>query len=289
MDKPTIALTGASGYLGQFIVSYLTKKGFSIKALSRDIKKSSQLFPNIQWIEGELSSTADYSELLNDCEGLIHGAFHHIKGRYRGGEGDDLEGFLDKNLHGSLNLLKQASKLSYGVFISSRAIYGSSPQTKESDLPAPDSHYGTYKLQIEQAIIKNKWPFATIRPTGVYGLISPIEHSKWYGLIYSLKHHQPYPPAHNGTEVHGDDLAAAIYLLLNPQYCGEIFNCSDFHMSHSKIIQILCDIYHLSAPSPHLSSRLVHPMNCDKLKNIGWQPSGEEKLRETLKNLYKNI
>ncbi len=284
-----IAITGASGYLGQFITSYLLKKDFKIKGLTRNINTARDLFPQVEWVQGELSADFDYTKFLTGCNGLIHAAFDHIKGRYRGGEGHDIKGFLTKNLNGSLNLLNQANKLSFGVFISSRAVYGSVEKTTEDSPLLPDSHYGVYKAKVEEYITSNKLPFAILRPTGVYGIIKPFHQTKWYELIKTIKQGQSFTTHHAGTEVHGDDLAKAVYLLLNPYYKGQIFNCSDFLISHRQIVQEIYDIYSLTGALPPLPTRHVIPMQTEKLKSIGWQASGKEKLIETLKKIYENI
>lgn len=278
-NSSKIAITGATGYLGQYIVKHLLKQNIKITALTRNIHKAKEIFPEVEWVEGELSPIADYSQLLQGCHGLIHSAFHHIKGRYRGGEGDDLEGFYQKNIAGSYNLLEQAKGLDYGVFISSRAVYGDVNNMAEDAPTQPDSHYGIYKERVEKLIIQHQYPMAIIRPTGVYGIIEPIEQSKWYSLIEAIKHNGVYPAPHQGTEVHGDDLAKAISLLLKPKYQGQIFNCSDFMMSHRKIGEILNDLYGLNAPLPPISTRKVFAMPMDKLQAIGWQASGKNCLK----------
>ncbi|MFV0322058.1 MAG: NAD-dependent epimerase/dehydratase family protein [Alphaproteobacteria bacterium] len=288
-NSPKIAITGATGYLGQFIVAHLLKQNIKVTALTRNINKAKTIFPHVEWVEGELSPTANYSQLFDGCHGLIHGAFHHIKGRYRGGEGDDLEGFYQKNIAGSHNLLEQAKDLHYGVFISSRAVYGDVHNMAEDAPPQPDSHYGIYKDKVEKLIIQHHYPLAIIRPTGVYGIINPMNHSKWYGLIEAIKYNKVYPTPHQGTEVHGDDLAKAISLLLAPQYHGQIFNCSDFMMSHRKIGEILNGLYALNAPLPQISTRKIFAMPTHKLQAIGWQPSGQKLLKATLKTIYEAI
>jgi nucleoside-diphosphate-sugar epimerase len=45
---------------------------------------------------------------LAGCEALVHCAFAHVPGRYRGGEGEDPEGFLRLNLEGTLRLWDEA-------------------------------------------------------------------------------------------------------------------------------------------------------------------------------------
>ncbi len=284
-----VAITGATGYLGQFITAQLLQKGFQIKAITRNKKKAEALFPKVEWISAKLSPHDDYTNFLKGCNGLIHAAFDHVKGRYRGGEGDDVEAFLNTNIQGSLNLLHQAKNLSFGVFISSRAVYGTSPYASEKDTVAPDSHYGDYKAQVEEYILSQRLPLAILRPTGVYGIISPFHHSKWHGLIQDIKQGKTPKSNHRGTEVHGDDVAQAVFLLLNPLYRGEIFNCSDFLISHRQIAEKIQKLYGLKGALPPLPTREVMPMPTDKLRNIGWQPSGEKKLIETLQRIYNKL
>ncbi len=290
-SKAIIAVTGATGYLGQFIVRHLAHKGYVVRGLTRNIDHGRQIFhdlPNIQWYQGSLDPQADYQDFLDDVSGLVHGAFSHIPGRYRGGEGDDLDGFMAINLKGSLNLLRQAKALQYGVFLSSRAVYGTSADNDEDAQVMPDSHYGMMKKQIEDAIIAEDLPFAILRATGVYGLINPIGQSKWFDLVQTIIQGRYWQKNHAGTEVHGDDLAHAVLMLCSLQYHGQIFNCSDFYISHRKIAQITYDLLGSNGKLPPVPTRKVIPMPTDKLCGLGWKPKGKPNVEITIQELIKN-
>lgn len=291
MNSEIIAITGATGYLGQFIVRYFARKGYTIRALTRNIENSKQIFhdvPDIQWYQGDLDPQANYQEFLHDAHGLIHSAFSHIPGRYRGGEGDDLEGFMRINLEGSLNLLRQAKLLQYGVFLSSRAVYGTSIDNDEDAKITPDSHYGLMKKHIEDAIIQEKLPFAILRATGVYGLINPVTQSKWFDLVQTIVQKKYWEGNHAGTEVHGEDLAHAILMLCKPQYHGQIFNCSDFYISHREIAQIVYDLIGSNGDLPRLPTREVVPMPTHKLHALGWKPKGKVYAATVIQELIKS-
>ncbi|GAD54512.1 NAD-dependent epimerase/dehydratase family protein [Limimaricola cinnabarinus] len=171
-------------------------------------------------------------------------AFSHLPGRYRGGEGDDPEGFLARNRDGSLRLFKEAHAAGPGrvVFLSSRAVYGGYPPGTDLDEhlpPRPDTLYGEMKWAVEQGLSTLAGPgFATasLRATGIYG--TGPDH-KWRGLFDEFFSGRPIAPR-VATELHGDDLSAAVALLLEvPKAALEprSFNASDITLDRRDLLE----------------------------------------------------
>ena len=52
---------------------------------------------------------------IKDVDAIVHAAYEHVPGSYRGGEGDDLDGFLAANLMGSLALMRQAREAGHSL------------------------------------------------------------------------------------------------------------------------------------------------------------------------------
>lgn len=192
-----IALTGASGIVGGFVLRAAQAAGHQVTRLDRSTGF-------------QLGDTPD----LSGHDALIHCAFAHTPGRYRGGEGDDPETFLRLNRDGTLRLLEAAVRdgVDRVVFLSSRAVHdGYPPGTAlPDDLPArPANLYGQVKADAEAHLASLPLKGTAIRATGVYGLPG-----KWHGLFSDYLAGRPVQPR-IATEVHGDDLAAAILLLLD--------------------------------------------------------------------------
>ena len=91
-----IALTGASGLVGYPVARYLIGRGHRVTSFGR-----SAVLPGVPHVAWDLGGDAPD---LSGQDGLVHAAFAHLPGQYRGGEGDDPAGFAERNLAGTLRL-----------------------------------------------------------------------------------------------------------------------------------------------------------------------------------------
>lgn len=260
-----IALTGASGLVGRHLARAVRDAGH-------------QLLPLEGW---RLGQPAD----LGGADALIHAAFSHVPGRYRGGEGDDPEGFRRANLDGSARLFEQARAqgVAHVVFLSSRAVYDGWP----AGTPLPDgtparpaSLYGQVKAGAEAALAALDAPgFATasLRATGVYG---PGPGHKWAALFQDYLSGRPVAPR-RGTELHGDDLAQAALMLLAQGERGT-FNVSDLLLDRRALLAEVAALTGCTHPLPAADETPVSEMGCARLHAMGWQPRGIAGLRAAL-------
>lgn len=273
-----IALTGASGLVGRFIATAARAAGHEVTCLSRR--------PGPGGIAWDLAGPPPD---LSGHGALIHCAFAHLPGRYRGGEGDDPEGFLARNRDGSLALFAAARSAGLGqaVFLSTRAVYGDYPPgTRLTDdlPPRPDTLYGQMKWQVEQELAALAAPgFATasLRATGVYG---PGPDHKWQSLFADFLAGRPIAPR-VATEVHGADLAAAALLVVEAGARGS-FNLSDLMLDrHDLLAEVagLTGAHH--PPPPRAMAGSVSEMDCARLRQLGWRPGGWARLRQSLPDM----
>ena len=290
-----VALTGATGIVGRFIAARLAAEGCDIVALARpESDRTGFDFP-MTWIEGDLNAETALESLVEGADALVHSAYDHLPGLYRGGEGDDVEGFWRTNLLGSLRLLHAANGCDVGriVVLSSRAVFGRPSATRVGDdhPPSPDTHYGAHKAALEG--LASVYPrTACIRPTGVYGLTLPPGRSKWLDMARDVIAGQPIKMARTSTEVHGDDVAAAVWLLLTAReadVAGRVFNCSDLVVSTREIAERMYAAHGIDKGSrPALPEEFAPPeiiMRCDGLRALGWRPGGRRRLQATIRAL----
>ena len=290
-----VALTGATGIVGRFVAARLAREGCDIVALSRaESDRTGFDFP-VTWIEGDVGNAAALRSLAQGADALVHCAFAHVAGRYRGGEGDDVEGFWDTDLLGGLRLLRTADDFDVGriVILSSRAVFGRPAATRVGDQhpPSPSTHYGALKVALES--LAGAYPRTTcIRPTGVYGITHPPNQSKWFDMARDVVAGHPVTTARTSTEVHGDDVAGAIWLLLSvpeTDVAGRAFNCSDLVLSTREIVERMYAAHGgVGGSPPTLPSEPPPPdniMRCDGLRALGWRPGGRRRLRATIRTL----
>ncbi len=293
-----VAVTGGTGYIGRYIVDALITSGHDVRVLVRNKSEPLGLPTAVEVIGGALDPDADFSRLLDGADTLVHAAYQHVAGRYRGGEGDDLAGFMRINVGGSLALLAAArcAGVERCVIFSSRAVYGRRPPgtrlTEEMGI-APDTHYGAAKAALEAFAAsfarQNGWCICALRPTGVYGLAWPPDRSKWLGLVRSLLAGEEHVEARAGTEVHGADVARAVIALLQAPakvVAGRAFNCSDLVVTTRDIARHVARLTGYDVPLPPASdASVLSIMTCEGLKSLGLTFSGQALLEETIGEL----
>lgn len=291
-----VALTGATGYVGGFILRDLLGRGVQVAGLTRQRPQSEAA--GVEWIRGDLLNSEALTELLAGADALVHCAYSHVPGRYRGGEGEDRHGFWRTNLLGSVALFEQARAAGVQrlVFLSSRAVYGrrtAGTSVDETVLPVPDTYYGALKLALEAQVSAladvDGVCAASLRPTGVYGVAQPVARSKWFDLATATAKGRPLPAPRRATEVHGRDVASAVWLLLTKPaevIAGRAFNCSDLAVDTGAVAAKLAACMGRPLPAlPPAANSLRHAMRTSALRQLGWQPGGECLLEATLVEL----
>lgn len=291
-----VALTGATGYVGGFILRELLGRGVKVAALTRQRPQSEAA--GVEWIRGDLLNSEALMELLAGAHALVHCAYSHVPGRYRGGEGDDRHGFWRTNLLGSVALFERARAAGVRrlAFLSSRAVYGrrtAGTSVDETVLPVPDTYYGALKLALEAHLNAladvDGVCAASLRPTGVYGVAQPAVRSKWFDLAVAIAKGEPLPAPRRATEVHGRDVASAVWLLLTKPaevIAGRAFNCSDLVVDTSAVAAKLAACMGRPLPAlPPAANSLRHAMRTSALRQLGWRPGGERLLEATLAEL----
>jgi nucleoside-diphosphate-sugar epimerase len=164
----TVLVTGASGFIGKFVVPALAKEGWRVRAATRD-PASTAARPGIEVVAmPDLKDAVDWAPLLDGVSHVVHLAgIAHASGHIA----DDV--YFRVNAE-SVRSLARAAKgwVKRLVFISSvRAQAGLSSHRiiTEADDPHPIDVYGGTKLEAERIIGESGVAFVTLRPTVVYG------------------------------------------------------------------------------------------------------------------------
>ncbi|QEH33117.1 3 beta-hydroxysteroid dehydrogenase/Delta 5--_4-isomerase [Aquisphaera giovannonii] len=297
-----IAVTGATGFLGRYIVARLAGAGHRLRCWHRPSSDRSH-FPGavpegaVTWIEGGLGDPGAVDRLLDGADAVVHSALSRTGGFQA--PPADLTGYLQLNLMGSLALMDAARRagLSRFVFVSTCAVYDRILPDRPLDEahPAwPASDYGAHKAAIEAFVhsfgFGHGFPACALRPTGIYGLAHPAHASKWYGLVRSVARGEPVRVSKGGKEVHAADVARAVEILLlaeEGRILGESFNCYDRYVSEREVAEIA---RRLTGSASDITGPAPSPRNqiaVGKLAALGMEYGGLTLLEGTIARMIE--
>lgn len=288
-----VLVSGATGLVGRYIVEEFLAAGYKVSVGARMWPKPGLFDGAVDFRPLSLDWRVDHLAAFDGIDAFIHAAFHHVAGKYRGGEGDNPELFRACNLDGSVALFEAARRAGVRrcVFLSSRAVYDglvAGQALTEDRALAPTSLYGEVKLVAERALADlttADFIGASLRLTGIYGDLRP---NKWDGMIAAYLAGRPVAPR-AGSEVHGRDAAQAMRLVLEAPgdlVAGRAFNVSDIVTDNRDVLTVVQAETGCPHPLPEPGDRAsVAVMATDRLDALGWRPGGLPLLEKTVRQL----
>ena len=165
--KPLIALTGATGFIGQGLLRTLSKRGYRLRVLLR--RPSVVPIESASAVVGDLARPQNMAAALADVDAVIHSA--GIAHAMSGVPEDD---YRILNTEATIGLARAAQRAGARRFIflsSIRAQCGpSADQTLTEDVaPNPTEAYGRSKLAAEQGLAALDLDWVALRLVLVYG------------------------------------------------------------------------------------------------------------------------
>jgi nucleoside-diphosphate-sugar epimerase len=241
-----ILITGASGFIGSFIVEEALARGMEVWAGVR--KSSSRRYlqdERIHFIDLNLDSKEQLKQQLSShtFDYIVHAA-----GVTKCINKAD---FFRVNTEGTHHLvdalIELQMPLEHFVFISSLSVFGAIREKepyepiRDTDTPQPNTAYGQSKLEAEKVIKERSTPFpyTILRPTGVYG---PRERD-YFLMAKSIKRHSDFSVGYQQqdiTFVYVKDVVQAVFLALHTPHStlhtprcyflsdGEVYQSSTF-------------------------------------------------------------
>ena len=165
--NPLVALTGATGFIGRYLLRELPKRGYRLRVLLR----SPAALPEgcAGAVIGDLARPYNMSEALAGVDAVIHTA--GLAGTMIGVPEDDYRLF---NTEATVNFAKAAQRARIKRFVFLSSIRAQSGPTAEGILTedreqCPTDAYGRSKLAAEQGLAATNLDWVALRLALVYG------------------------------------------------------------------------------------------------------------------------
>ena len=236
-----VFITGATGFLGKYIVDLLSQKGYDCIAFGRNQSIGESLVSDrVTFIKGDFTN---YNEVLNAMDNIdfvIHaGALSTVWGSWKS--------FYDANILGTENVLKASleKKVKRFIFISSPSIYASKKDRlniKESEFDPKNklNNYIRSKVMAEDLVhTYNQRGLYTVilRPRGIFG----VGDTSIVPRLLAANDKSGIPLLNKGKNLvditYVENVAHAIYLsLIQEDINNEVFNITNDEPTAFKII-----------------------------------------------------
>ena len=228
-----ILVTGASGFIGSFIVEEALRRDMEVWAAVRGSSSRQYLQDRrIHFIELNLDSQQQLEEQLraHSFDYVVHAAGVT--------KCLDTADFFRINTEGTKHLVNAIRSLSMPirrfVYVSSLSVFGAIREQQpyqdiqETDTPRPNTAYGRSKLEAEQWLdsLGSDFPYVVLRPTGVYG---PRERD-YFLMAKSIKQHSDFAVGYRRqdiTFVYVMDVVQAVFLACEHGETGRKYFLSD--------------------------------------------------------------
>ena len=167
-----VLVTGATGFLGKYVVKELVAEGYFVRAFGRNEAVGQSLVSDqVEFFKGDLSSKQAVEEACKGVEMVVHaGALSTVWGPW--------ESFYQANVLGTQHVLEasRTNKIKRLVYVSSPSIYAAPKDQigiKEEDAPT-ENHLNNYiksKLLSENLFpAYPDVPSIILRPRGLFGV-----------------------------------------------------------------------------------------------------------------------
>ncbi len=179
LANATIAVTGATGFLGRYVVEVLLARGTRVVAVVRNPGKAPELADQgVELRRADLAEPEALAAGFRGCDGVVSNAglfalSYHSPAKY-----------LDTNIQGTRNVLEAAAKAGVErvVQVSSSVVYApgaTKPIPEEAPLRTRPRFMWPWKVYAASKALSEQeaWRLAeqlgirlsTVRPTGIYG------------------------------------------------------------------------------------------------------------------------
>jgi len=274
----TILVTGASGFIGSYIVQEGLDKGFEVWAGVRGTSSRGYLQDErIKFAQLDLSNPDKLLQQLQQYKEQMDGnGWDYVVHAAGATKCLNEEDFYRTNTDGTRNLIDALRTAGMTpkrfVFVSSLSIFGAvreeairRPSAENpwiyspillTDTPMPNTAYGRSKLKAEEYLLQQKdFPYTILRPTGVYG---PRE-KDYFMMAKSIKQHIDFAVGYKPQEItfiYMMDVVQAIYkCIASPAAQGKAYFLSDGEVYNSRRFSDLLQqhlgnpwVLHIKAP-----------------------------------------
>ena len=239
----SILITGASGFIGSFLIEEALKRGLSTWAGMRGSSSKRYLQqPELHFLVLDFANLETLKKQLTTHKEQ-YGAFDYVVHCAGATKCRNKEEFEQTNYQQTVHFVEALQSLNMVpkqfLYVSTLSVFGPIREDDyspilESDIPQPNTAYGQSKLKSEQYLQGLKdFPYVIFRPTGVYG---PRE-ADYFLMAKSIGNHVDFSVGYKRqdlTFVYVKDVVQAIFAAIDKKITRRAYFLSDGNVYPSR-------------------------------------------------------
>lgn len=230
LPSQTVLITGATGFLGNYLVRRFHGAGAQVAAASRTATAKRQGFPEgVQAIDIDITIPDTLLPATKDAQIVIHAAA-------KVGDWGKEQEFIETIRNGTTNMLNALNKekIEQFIYISSVAVYGHTRKgvlTEDLIADMLSWPYAANKAAAERNVVhfcaNRSIPFTIIRPANIYGPMSTLWTDRPAEVIRKGMMNLPKGFGKSNTVFVENVVEGIVRACNNSKAIGQVFNISD--------------------------------------------------------------
>ena len=248
-----VFITGATGFIGRYLVQELLSHDYDVTILSRSKSKS---IPHTSQVIGDITQPKTFTDALYDIDAVFHNAAFAM-------DHGKKQDFYKINVQGTRNVAKACveNDISHLIYTSSAGVYGYPKEGRvisEESAKKPMNLYQKTKWLGEVVLQEyDSLKTSAIRPPLVFGPGSPA-----LKIAFENLKKQKFPYIGSGKQLlpitHPVDVAQCMRLILEHDKQGEVFNVLSFQKSIINFLETITKKTGLPPPQKHVPFALAY-------------------------------
>ncbi len=236
----TVAVSGATGFVGRYVVRELVRRGHGVRALVRDSEKAYGVLGSagelrrsgVELVVGDVCDANVADELIGPCDAVVHlvGIIREVRGATRN---DPPQTFERMHINATRTMVEAASRAGVKRYIQMSAL-GVGPEGR--------SEYQQTKWEAEGLVRRSGLDWTVMRPSLIHGPdgefiqmlgdLASGEMAPYFFIPYFVRMEKDQRVPAGGSEfvpadvqpIHVEDVAWAIAQALErPEAIGEVY------------------------------------------------------------------
>lgn len=273
-----IFVTGATGFIGSYLVKRLSEEGNQLIGIARNPDKERFEHPNISYIKGDILDYKSLSEAMQGCEEVYHlAAFAKVWSK-------NPADFYDFNVKGTTNVLDAVLEngIQNVVITGTGGVWGASirgtiNEESSRDLDFFNEYEGSKcfsESRIKDYVIRHNLNVRIVSPTRVYGLymfgkpqsvslmVDKYVHGKWRII--------PGKGDKIGNYVHVKDVVDGHIRAMEVGKKGETYLLGGENVDYNTFFRILSKVSGIKRKMIHLPQWVQNTFAKLQLKKAQW-------------------